>query len=404
MKEQTLKAPRIISDVAQRTSKSFSVSALSLGLAATVLASSFPAPALAQEPATQTLVSIQGADARAPLYRRTTHRLRPVATKSVAEQDNDGRRRIISSASPVAGWAQDERNDIATVAETAIKFDMSALDRPDIKVLSAVLHFDERANSWRSGTGSPQLKAGCVAHLGIATTDWDRQPVSSLFPNDRFATASTGSSRSWNVTSFVKRQLASPKSESLRYGYVLQGAMPLNNLNNDDGTSCLSDLNNIRLDFDLEIADKPAQQTGPVSPGPAPKPIKPDLAVTRVTGPSALAIGGTATYEIAIFNSGAPIKNAPLLQINRLEGIQIDQAVAATNNGITCQVNSLGIGCTGSIGGDNDPMATRSAVIRVQVTGIKAGATHLIASANHARTFEEVTVDNNLKLFEVTVR
>ena len=399
-----MKAPRIISDVARRTLKSFSVSALSLGLAATVLASSVPAPALAQEPATQTMVSIQGVDTRAPLYRRTTLSLRPVATKSASEADVSGSRRQGSNPSPVVGWEQNEDRDAARVAETAIKFDMSALDRPDIKVLSAVLRFDERAKTWTSGTGSPQLKAGCVAHLGIATTDWDRQPVTSLFPNDRYATASTGSSRSWNVTSFVKQQLASPRSESLRYGYVLQGGMPLNNLNADDDTSCLSHLGNIRLEFDVEIAEKPAPQTGPVSPGPAPRAIKPDLAVTRLTGPAVLAIGGTATYEIAIFNSGAPLKNAPLLQINRLEGIQIAQAVEATNNGITCQVNSLGIGCTGSMGGDNDPMATRSAVIRVEVTGKKAGATHLIASANHARTFDEVTVDNNLKLLEVTVR
>jgi hypothetical protein len=130
----------------------------------------------------------------------------------------------------------------------------------------------------------------------------------------------------------------------------------------------------------------------------------PDLAVTRVSGPTELAIGETAEYEVAIFNDGIAVENQGVLQINRVGLIQLVEVTESSGNGITCQANSLGWGCTGSVGGDDGPMAERSAVFKVQVMGMGAGKATLIASANHGRTFEEKTVDNNLKMFEVTVQ
>lgn len=142
----------------------------------------------------------------------------------------------------------------------------------------------------------------------------------------------------------------------------------------------------------------------PKPPPPPPPPPKPDLAVMGVTGPTELAVGETATYEIVLRNEGAPVKDVALLQIGRGQQIQLVEAAEASTNGITCQSNGLGIGCFGSLGGDDDPAESRTATINVQVMGMVAGEVHLVASANHGRTIEEKTVDNNLKLLEVTVK
>jgi hypothetical protein len=388
---------------------------LAAGLTIGLLGGGTAPAATAEEPPTWSRLQASIPHSPIPIYAERTITLKPVKVESVSHWRNFGDlfrpdKTGTSSTSSIVGWSQTEKGfgptGVATVYETAVKFDMSELDAIDGEVTRAVLRFDETKDRWTSGSGAEQYKDGCVAHLGIATVDWANQSVTALFPNDRYSSAPDGAAKAWEVTRHVKQQLASPGNASLRHGFVLQGAMDLGNLEANDGTSCSSKLSNFRLTvtMDVEEAAPAAPQPAPQAPPPPPEPPKPDLSITRFSGPAELAIGETAEYEIAILNEGAPVKDQPLLQISRVTGVQLVEAAEASNNGITCQINALGIGCFGSLGGDDDRMASRVATIRVQVMGMSAGKLSLIASANHGRTFDEKTVDNNLKLLEVTVK
>jgi hypothetical protein len=150
------------------------------------------------------------------------------------------------------------------------------------------------------------------------------------------------------------------------------------------------------------IRQMPGGSSAKPAPAPAPAPAKPDLSITRLSGPTKLAVGETAEYEVAIWNDGAPAKDF-LVQIGRGAPLQLAEVDEASNQGFTCQANINGFGCTGSLGGEDGPMAARSAVFKVQAMGMVRGTASLVASANHSRTIEEETIDNNLELLEVTV-
>ena len=58
--------------------------------------------------------------------------------------------------------------------------------------------------------------------------------------------------------------------------------------------------------------------------------------------------------------------------------------------------------CTGSLGGQDDPEHGASFI--VQARGNGPGKAAIYGSANHDRSLDEVTVDNNLKLVDITVQ
>jgi hypothetical protein len=155
-----------------------------------------------------------------------------------------------------------------------------------------------------------------------------------------------------------------------------------------------------------ELKPPPPPQTppeAPKAPAPAPKPTKPDLQVTRVSGPTALFDGMTAVYEVALWNDGTPATGTAQILLGFLGSMEAWEMVN-TPAGFTCNRGGTGFTCTGSLGGVDDPVQTRSAVFTVQGHAKAKGAGGVYGSANHDRTLDEVTVDNNLKKLDVTVK
>jgi hypothetical protein len=174
--------------------------------------------------------------------------------------------------------------------------------------------------------------------------------------------------------------------------------------NNDDRT--FSDESE-RQCFTSKEANAPTGTSSGAPPADAPPkpeaPTNPDLAVTRLTGPTTVFDGATAIYQVALWNDGAPAKGTAQVQIGLMGAIEPVRVVDPPN-GFTCDLGEFGFSCTGSLGGVDDPVQTRGAVFRVQVRGNGTGSGTVIGSANHDRALDEVTVDNNLKLFEVVVK
>jgi hypothetical protein len=225
-----------------------------------------PVTASASEPADRAPLQDVRAPGSMPLYAQETVTLQPVATKSVKARRFDGRYVFDPSSAPLVGWFHKKQIGTspfeAYLNELAVKFDLSALDQGKRKVTRAVLRFDELAYSWTNESGAKELKEGCVARLGLATTDWDVQPIDALVPNDPYAYEADGSGRIWTVTDQVQRQLAAPDDPSLRYGYVLKGAKDVDDLISPplrepiDRESCVSELSNVRLEVTAErLAD-----------------------------------------------------------------------------------------------------------------------------------------------------
>jgi hypothetical protein len=129
---------------------------------------------------------------------------------------------------------------------------------------------------------------------------------------------------------------------------------------------------------------------------------KPDLMVTRVTGPASLDDGATAVYEVVLWNEGAPAKNTAQLLIGFMGPLEPGDLVS-TPDGFSCELGNLGYSCKGSLGGQDDPMLSRGAAFQVQARGNGAGKGAVYGSANHDRSLDEVSVDDNLKLLDVTV-
>jgi hypothetical protein len=293
--------------------------------------------------------------------------------------------------------------DESRVAETAVQFDMSSIDAIDGTVTRAIIRYDEKPQRWTSGSGAEQYKVGCVASIGIATVDWANQSLNALTPNDLYHTSKDGHDTNWSVLQQVKDQLASPGDASLRYGYVFQGGMSLNNLEGDDSTSCYSTISNIRLEITMDVQEAaPPPPAPPPPPPPPPPPSKPDLSVTRVSGPSTLADGTTGVYELVLWNDGTPAQGTAQIQIEAIGPITLDSMVQLPA-GFTCDTNDFGVACVGSLGGFDDPMLSRGATFKMQVRGNGTGKGTVVGSANHDRALDEITIDNNLKTLEITV-
>jgi hypothetical protein len=149
----------------------------------------------------------------------------------------------------------------------------------------------------------------------------------------------------------------------------------------------------------------PADGPSPFDPPAAapPPPTKPDLEITRATGPTNVADGVSAVYEVALWNNGTPANNTAQVLIGILGPLE-PVAMLDTPDGFTCELGQYGYTCKGSLGGFDEPVQVRGALFRVQVRGNGAGSAAVYGSANHDRTLDEVTIDNNLKLVDVTVK
>ncbi|MGE0543934.1 MAG: hypothetical protein AB7R89_27530 [Dehalococcoidia bacterium] len=163
----------------------------------------------------------------------------------------------------------------------------------------------------------------------------------------------------------------------------------------------LSDANRDVLEGQLGNALKP-KPTPPPTPAPTPKPAKPDLVLTRLTGPAEVFDGTTAVYEVAIWNDGTPANGTAQVVLNFLGTMQAMKMVD-TPAGFTCEPER-GFTCTGSLGGFDSPVQERGAVFKVMGHATAKGAGTVVASLNHDRALDEVTVDNNLKTLNVTVK
>lgn len=267
--------------------------ASALVLAATVLLGSGAPGATAAEPAAGVMLrTIDPAPGILGVNNQPITTLRPTAVKSVyARRTGESELELggpLGSAS--VGWAQAEydfNDDVVVISETAVKFDLAALGAN--RVTRAILRFDEQAGTWTSGSGAYEPKEGCVARLGIATSDWANQEVSGSFPNEIYSEADDGSARSWTLTNFVQQAVASPRDESLHYGFVLRGALSFADLNGDDSTSCTSQVSNFRLEVTQEAP-------------------RPDLSVERVeVKDKSGAVGcttGSVNVTAALRNTG----------------------------------------------------------------------------------------------------
>lgn len=136
---------------------------------------------------------------------------------------------------------------------------------PTKQITRATLTFDETPYSWTNADGSNRTVPGCVAVLGLATSDW----AAGLTPPGLFPNATIADFRPWpsdrldfnghefDVTSWVQLMfqdnpvLGPDLRGPRRFGFILRGA--IEDLNGDDFTSCMSGLSNVLLHVTYDV-------------------------------------------------------------------------------------------------------------------------------------------------------
>ena len=129
---------------------------------------------------------------------------------------------------------------------------------------------------------------------------------------------------------------------------------------------------------------------------------KPDLEVTQVSlvGTS-VTDGQPAVFLVVMINNGAPVKDTAQILIGFMGPLE-PVLMMDEQDGFTCEQVDLGFTCTGSLGGQDDPQHAASFIVHARGNG--TGKAAIYGSANHDRSLDEVTVDNNLKLVDITVQ
>lgn len=175
------------------------------------------------------------------------------ASQSYRQIVPDTPRFISLNADPLVGWGQNENKallgaDNVWISQTAVKFDLSQV-QPGFVLPTATLSFREDASQWTNGAGQNVQKAGCVARIGAATTDWaGAVNIVTLFQNELIDSSPPGR-KEWNVTHQVQLMLNNPQDPSLHRGFVLMGEKNLGDLEGEDDTRCESKLSEISLKF-----------------------------------------------------------------------------------------------------------------------------------------------------------
>lgn len=139
----------------------------------------------------------------------------------------------------------DECN-LAAVAETAVNFNYGILDEvPDKRVTWAVLEFDEHRVEWTDGEGRNRPGPGCVARVGIVTTERSHDPAHQKFFNYQpLLNIAPRTAMSWEVLEPTADHVHNRRP---RHGFILQGTHNLDQLEGEDNSKCLSRLENPRL-------------------------------------------------------------------------------------------------------------------------------------------------------------
>jgi hypothetical protein len=178
------------------------------------------------------------------------------------------------------------------------------------------------------------------------------------------------------------------------------------------------------LDEQLQNAFKQADQPAPVNPyaeqtktsniclacvlsgagstAPTSVPVLPDFAITRISGPTQLTQGLSATYEVVLANLGAKPSGQVQVEIQVTGSLRYLQMVQ-TPNGFTC-LGDAPIICTGPLGGAGDAPITTSADFQFQVQGAQAGQGSISAYANPNGTIQESDTGNNGQTYAVAVK
>lgn len=170
----------------------------------------------------------------------------------------------------------------------------------------------------------------------------------------------------------------------------------------DDG-STLSLPSQRRCAGTMPVMAPPPIQSRPANNVPTPgRPTTTDLAVTRISGPKELFDGTTGVYEVVLWNDGLPAEGTAQIQIGAI-GLEPESMILVPE-GFECDLGQFGFVCLGSLGGIDDPMIDRGAIFQAQFQATKTGPAKIVGSANHDRSLDEAKSDNDMMLFDVTVR
>jgi hypothetical protein len=103
---------------------------------------------------------------------------------------------------------------------------------------------DERAWKWTDGDGNPRTATGCVAAVGVANMDFVADPPNGndMYSNDTYVDLTPSAATQFDVRVPVEDWFS---PDSPRYGFILKGS--IEDVENDDQSSCMSEIRNIAL-------------------------------------------------------------------------------------------------------------------------------------------------------------
>ncbi len=191
---------------------------------------------------------------------RHTIDIPPSFSRMEIDEHRRGEPELLRPLPLAVGWAQLEGDDIfgleatTQVVQTAAAFDLAMFDEipfDRLVIYEASVTFHEHAIRWTNHEGQPAHKSGCVARIGISTTDWvAHHQANTLFPYRGLAEDPAGRTR-WAVTDHVKAQVENRAAGTRYVGYVLSG-FEEHPLGTDD-TSCLSGIQDIKLHVRYQV-------------------------------------------------------------------------------------------------------------------------------------------------------
>jgi hypothetical protein len=165
----------------------------------------------------------------------------------VVEDSTDG-------VTPIVGWYQQEvvaegpfgieDRQCAYVAEaqTRVNFDHSLFElRPTPpRIIKAELSFDEGVSVKRDTDSSPRPGDRCVTTVDIATQEFS----DNLAAGESYRKVPTEEPRQVDVGTAFQQQILNQRP---RLGFLLRGAFALDQLEGEGQSSCISELENVRL-------------------------------------------------------------------------------------------------------------------------------------------------------------
>lgn len=177
------------------------------------------------------------------------------------------------------GWGNTERSDgspcAAYVFQRAVDFEEGKLEDVPTKTIDrVVLTFDESAGEvcsflsdgwracWSNGDGGAEHKPNGCTFVRIPATDWRNASTDGLisYIGGPHPTVTRLGNGAWDVTEAYKWQNvpgAAPLGARPGYGFLLAGDMPLDQLQGEDDTNCISKVTNVKLHVTYTVANGP---------------------------------------------------------------------------------------------------------------------------------------------------